>query len=556
MTVYSQGSQTRNIDSGFIKLIETGNLGAFRYFANATRIASQELSENLLRDGKKKGDFFRRILPSMLNIPYSVFRMIDNADYFLLPIFKNKIGKKQFGNTGNDALLAEAAEMREMRLLGSNIDVGSVRQYVDLSGNANPVTGEVGFFSEVDANTSGMYQLPDAVAKIMQYKAEKEHLLKRGVPLEQAKLQAGEKTLMMQPTYDDAPKWVRKLSATPWFGNFIMFKAETYRTYFNILRIAGQEIKQGDAKGYARIASFTTMYAARIAAYKYLTQLFTGMDDDDEEAARALEPEYGKNSSYVFTKFDRAAKEVFKIDMSFIDPLGDPMKVGMAVMQGKDLWEKIGKGLEAIADGFVDPDLFTGGMVEAALNRDFSDNDIVNPEKDFFMSTVWKMDFLANKGFIPKVLNEYGNVAIAAFTDQKDNIYKLTVPTEMAGQVFGVKIKGKQLQSQYNKEMGKLEDKWEKAKDIYEKPNFAKSPTGRLILSGVYKTDEERYQALKQDAQKAMQEVFKDMQKLYWAKQRFGLDEYPYFNKYQQYILTNLQQGQILDYDLTDPTNK
>jgi hypothetical protein len=540
LTVFSQESQTRNIVSGMIKLAGTGNFKAFAYLPQAARIASQSLPENIIRKDSRLKDFFTRAIPSTLNIPYTVFRSIENT-----------VGKNQFGNKGDAALLDAYKEVSELGLVDNGIEMGSIRQYADFENNLQSVGGNPNAAKVMAKNAADMYQLPDSVAKIAQYLAEKERNLTNGMSLEQAKLDAAEKTRMTQPTYGDAPKWLRNISAFPAFGNFILYKAEAYRTTWNAIGIGVKEIKEGNSFGYVRIGATLATATTIGAAEKYISQLLTGIGDDEEEAFRRLQKDYGKNGEYIFTKLDKEKKEIFFAEMSFTNPIADPFKVGRAALRGETTSEKVFGSVKELSTGMTDVDIFLSNVLGVYGNKTSDGKQIVNEQKDFWTRMGWTGDFLA-KTMIPKVFDEWGNLAVAAFVSQDDDPYKLTVGNELAGKFFGVKIKGRQLQNQYEGEMRKLFNEWEEAKNIYEYPNYARHSVSKLILSGAYQNKEQRKEALRKDAQKSMDIIFAKLKKTHNSGKTFQLTDDKLMSKKTAGVMNQLKQGYIDNYGLKD----
>lgn len=535
LTVLSQGSQTRNVTGGIAKLIENGNLGALRYWARATRIASQAIPENVMSKDRKASSLAKRGFASFINLPYSAFRLIENT-----------IGKGKFGNVGDDTLLSAYQRMGELGLIDTNINMGSLRDYINEHGDLN---GDKDSFYQV---AGAMYQLPDSVAKIMQFLNEKDHLVKRGLSETDAEVRAAEIVRATQPTYGDAPRWARQLSATPFLGNFILYKAETFRTSYNTLAIAAQEMKEGDSRGFVRAASVSAMYAARYTALSYLSQFLSGADDEDDKAFRALQPDYGKNASYVYTKFDKNKKEIEYVDMSFTDPSGAITQMAQAVMQGKTSSEKFTNAVSSLADGFTDPDLFAKSVIESMTNtRD--NKDIVNPQQEMWAYIGWSIEAQLDK-FVPKIMTEYGRMGVAAFVSQKESVYKLTVPNEVAGQVFGVKIKGRDLQAQYDKKINELFNEYEKAKNLYEFSQFPKTSFGQLYLAAKYNTEEEKKAADKASAERQMQKVFAQMRDIHSAGKRFGLELNTRSNRAT--VFSQLEKGVLTNYNFRENRNK
>ena len=195
------------------------------------------------------------------------------------------------------------------------------------------------------------------------------------------------------PNYSKLPEFLneaRRSAFGPVFSSFIAFQYESYRTMFETLALAKEEMKNPKLRGIAgrRIAGALSYYAAKQTilgtlassagfAIGGLAGTLTGVDDEESEELSKLRDRYlpewsqGKGSA-IFTIKNQDGTYSY-IDLSQMDPHQNIEKISNAITES-----------ENIADAMIN-------IVNQGLIKPFASGDIV---------AQWAVDLKNNKDFL------------------------------------------------------------------------------------------------------------------------------------------------------------
>lgn len=209
----------------------------------------------------------------------------------------------------------------------------------------------VRWFRKANQMAQGFYTFGDDFWKIIGFENEKAGLLKAGLTLQEAEVEAAKRIRDTYPTYSMVGR-VQWLSRFPLAGTFVSFPAEIIRTSSNMLRTVASDLKSDNPKlrelGMKRAAGMALVSAAfwSLAA---LSKAMTGVDDDEEEAIRDLAPEWQKNSTFLFMGRDEKGNLRY-FDMSFLDPYGYWKRPITAMMRDQPWEESLSSGLRGMLE--------------------------------------------------------------------------------------------------------------------------------------------------------------------------------------------------------------
>ncbi|QDP53025.1 MAG: hypothetical protein GOVbin3107_23 [Prokaryotic dsDNA virus sp.] len=203
------------------------------------------------------------------------------------------------------------------------------------------------------------------------------------------------------PNYSKLPEYVnekRRSSLGPAFSSFIAFQYESYRTMFETLALAKEEMKNPKLRGVAgrRIAGALSYYAAKQTilgtlassagfAIGGLAGTLTGVDDEESEELSKLRdrylPEWSKGKgSAIFTIKNQDGTYSY-IDLSQMDPHQNIEKISMAFTESENIADFM---IKVVSEGLIKPfasgDIVAQWASDLATNKDFL---IYNPTDPF-----------------------------------------------------------------------------------------------------------------------------------------------------------------------------
>jgi hypothetical protein len=217
------------------------------------------------------------------------------------------------------------------------------------------------------------------------------------------------------PNYHRAPKLIKALSYSPTVGMFILFRAELIRNYYNINRMALQELTSGDVRLMAHGAGALAMnnfnfFRAQIIV-SGLSWLF-GFDDDDEEAIRMGTNKFTREG--IIVPVYKNGTEIKFINLTYMDMHSEWAQATREMQKGN--YAKAGS---YFTEGVLSPDVSTKRILDAGRAyaaiitrgespRDDFGNFIFNPSQSVLDKTASTTAFMLDvylPGFAKDILS-------------------------------------------------------------------------------------------------------------------------------------------------------
>jgi hypothetical protein len=315
------------------------------------------------------------------------------------------------------------------------------------------------------------------------------------------------------PTYDRIPELIKMVRRTPLIGNFVSFTAESYRTAWNTLALATEEMKDESTRaiGAKRIIGASTYVSAKSALLIYMSNKagagFTGLlgylFDDEEEKKRDADiksflPPWSRNSDVLL--LDVGDGKIQYIDFSATDPHGSMKKVLNAFFSGKTGIDGFIDGAIAVFEPFIGKDM----AVEAALaldsNRNKYGDTIYNPEDTEAKKTSKIMGYL------------YDLVKPGTAASVERIVESESKGAEIAANLTGFRISEIDVTKQFGFGMSELADRMKNANKIYNSAYYNDKAS-----------EADKKQAYK-EANARSKEIMKEMSDLYDSAERLGSD--------------------------------
>lgn len=274
------------------------------------------------------------------------------------------------------------------------------------------------------------------------------------------------------PTYSRIPEGIKRLRRFPLFiGSFISFQAEAYRTAYNTIGLAKDELssKNKDIKkiGAKRVAGASAYLASKTAILSYLGYaagtgiggLFGAIfDDDDEEKkdkdVRSFLPDWSKNSDLIVLK--AADGEIEYIDFSASDPHGGINKALNAFLKGDDLLDSFKQSTLELVGQFQGPDILTNLAIQLKGNENDFGKPIYNEEDSFAEKTDKILDYVY-KVVEPGTIT---SIRKAAFSEQ-------SLGQIAFGDATGLKIRKSNVKDQFGYKLPEFDDSFKDIRKIY-----------------------------------------------------------------------------------------
>ena len=367
------------------------------------------------------------------------------------------------------------------------------------------------------------YQLEDDFYKIVAYESEKARYSNAefSKPFDQLnddqKLMvsaiAAENTKNVLPNYARIPGLVKILRVAPLTGTFISFQAEAYRTAWNTVALAFDELNSNNKKikaiGAKRLAGIAFSQSLKFGLMSAIGTVLRGGDDDDEEDklnknVREFVPEWSKKSD--LTLLDYGKGKFSYVDFSASDPHGGIKKAYNSFIAGEGAIESFTNGMAEILGPFVKKDMLLEAITDVNNNENSYGGKLYN-ESD---TNVNKINAVMTR--IYKVL-EPGSLTSARKVAEAEN-----VGNELAGQLTGYKVITIDVEQQLGFKMS------DSKKKITEGPR-------RLYNSAFYKFEDkkitaEELEAVYNQANSEQKEIYKTIMNNIKAASFFGVDDY------------------------------
>jgi hypothetical protein len=333
------------------------------------------------------------------------------------------------------------------------------------------------------------------------------------------------------PTYSRIPEGIKRLRRFPLFiGSFISFQAESYRTAYNTIALAKDELSSDNKKikaiGVRRVAGAGAYLTAKTALLSYagyaagtgiggvLGALF---DDDDEEKkqkdVRSFLPPWSQNSDLIILK--AADGEIEYIDFSASDPHGGINKALNALLNGEDLLDSFKKSTLELVGQFQGPDILTNLAIQLKGNENDFGKPIYNEEDSFAEKTDKILDY------VYKVVEPGTITSIRKAVGSEQSASQLAF-----GEATGLKIRKANVKEQFGYKLSEFDESFKDIRKIYNSEYYKNErmledpkATNKEIDEQQKKTDDAYVRANKQYAAKA-----KELMDLINSANRLGVD--------------------------------
>jgi len=366
------------------------------------------------------------------------------------------------------------------------------------------------------------YQLEDDFFKIISYENEKDRYSNASFdkPFNQltvdqqniVKDKASEITKNILPNYSRIPGLVKLLKAVPVTGTFVSFQAEAYRTAYNTVALAANELKSKNNKvkaiGAKRLAGIASSQAAKLGLMALMGTVISGGDDEDEDDglkknAKLFVAPWSKDSDLVLLDYGNG--KMSYIDFSASDPHGGIKKAYNAAMSGKSITESFTNGLTQLLEPFMKEDMLLNVITDIKDNKNAYGGKLYN-ESDTEVNKINAIMDRVYKAFEP------GTITTVRKVVGSDD-----VRNELAGQLTGYKISTVDVNKQLGFKMNELKDLSGEAKKLYSSA-FYKFEDGSITGDELDKTYDQ--------ANKSQKDVYNKMMDYMKAASFLGVDDY------------------------------
>jgi hypothetical protein len=365
------------------------------------------------------------------------------------------------------------------------------------------------------------YQLEDDFFKIISYESEKARYSNASFdkPFNELtteeqniiKEKASEITKNVLPNYARIPGLVKLLKAVPVTGTFVSFQAEAYRTAWNTVALAADELRSDNKKikaiGALRLSGIAMSQAAKFGLMALMGTIVSGGDDDEDDElkknTKLFVAPWSKDSDLVLVNY--GGGKMSYIDFSASDPHGGIKKAYNSVMAGKDITESFTNGLTQLLEPFMKEDMLLNVITDIKDNKNAYGGKLYN-ESDTDTNKINAIMGRVYKAFEP------GTITTVRKVVGSDD-----VRNELAGQLTGYKISTVDVNKQLGFKMNELKDLSGDAKKLYSSA-FYKFEDGSITGDELDKTYEQ--------ANKSQKEAYNKMMDYMKAASFLGVDDY------------------------------
>jgi hypothetical protein len=228
------------------------------------------------------------------------------------------------------------------------------------------------------------YQAEDDFFKIVAYEKEKSDYSKILFNKSYDKLTQDQQDVVKRkvsenvknilPNYSRVGGLAKGLRGFPVAGTFISFQMEAWRTAYNTIALAADELKSDNPKmrdkGAKRMASIIGFQAIKYGIMYIAQGMLLGDEEDEEDidvkTIRPFLPSWAKNSDLLITS---AGEGKFRyVNMSASDPYGGIVSAINALSRGENVQEGMIQSFLEVAEPILSPDIFLA-MTTQLLNN-------------------------------------------------------------------------------------------------------------------------------------------------------------------------------------------
>jgi hypothetical protein len=498
-TVLSGGSQTRNAWGAMFNLwAATGDPTVFKNINKAFLAASQEFhgAEGI-------------------------------ATYLSSPMFMLKLANGgRFGNKGDKSLRELFIEGQEEGIFGSNVEGAATREMTEILEEINPknIFGKaVKAGGKIIGAASKTYQLSDNTMKFSQYLMEKADYIKAGFSEAEARTKAGNIVKNTQPHYNRAPRIFKWLSRNPIIGPFVMFKAEMYRTRYEIIKLAYDEVNSKNKvlakKGMLRIAGLLSGQAM-VMGLRYAAMAMLGLTDDEDKAVRDMHPEYSRNNGFIY--LDSDLRNPLYLDFTWIEPGSMFTNTAIALISGRP--SVVSEVRRELLGDFISPEIFVNSVYQV-LNNETDYGAPIYKEAENKWRNMVDIGAHLSRVLVPGEVKSASRI-LESMIDPEQKYYTLNTRDEVMNRVLGIKIKQRDITRNYGSRTTEEMDGLYSARSIY-----VDNPNEKTL----------------ERSRKAIEDSFRDMTTLYKDMELLGFtqEEIAEYGNLPNYIIDDIQQGYL-----------
>ena len=348
-------------------------------------------------------------------------------------------GIKALGKAGSVSVADLAGENAFGRFLGKKFDdnwsASKYKEYIeDLiqkgvlhnSPNSTEMRKAIEDFMEFGTTTEGpthpknilkfaqkTYQLGDDLWKIIGFEAEKASKIKAGMSLREAERIATDRIINGYPTYSMVPRLVQQIRKWWLVGTFVSFPYEMGRTTANQYRFLSEDWHLDKPAFWRRFIGLGVAHAAFVGL-STVSMMNMGLDDEDDEAIRSLNPPWGRNNTLYYTGYDENGMLTY-VDMSRYNPYAYVQKPIQALLNGnnKTAMAKLLDAVTEISEPFIGPEITATALVEIYSNQRIGMyGKVFNPDDTLYEQNKAKFNHL-RRSMQPTIITQLENVYAA-----------------------------------------------------------------------------------------------------------------------------------------------
>ena len=353
--------------------------------------------------------------------------------------------------------------MTELGLVGEEITTAELKRALgdlnqNLSSSLDPNQSLNKTFAEaigkVWNKTAGtatrVYRASDELGKIMAFEMERSKLAKlpnnAGLTPKELDQKAATRVRQTMPTYSEIPPGAQFLAMQPALGPFMSFAYESIRTQVNNIKIAVEEIKNGNTSyGMQRLGGHLAVTGVYAYGFQLLSSMLGGVSGEEQDEVRSLLADYEKNSTFYFSR-DEDGK-INYINVSFNNPYSATTDAIMSLFGARGVQgdgsasSHIINSAAAAFDPFVSETIIAGGIIDVLRNNDSYGNYIWNPEAS---GTDQALDFVTHIGklFLPGTAERAINRWFPAFKGETlESGEEPTLTKEALSEITGLRLR-------------------------------------------------------------------------------------------------------------------
>lgn len=320
------------------------------------------------------------------------------------------------------------------------------------------------------------------------------------------------------PTYSQAAKVVQVFRKAIFFGDFVTWPAEVYRTTKNQLALTVKEMNDPNPlvrnNGIKRGIGLAAV-GAMVTGVGPATRMITGISKEEEEALRKLSPEWMQNSAWVFVGKPERLK-YRTIDTQYSLPQSFMYSPIIAAMRGDDVGEAGKMALSELLRPFFNRTILSEVVGDLWANQEVSKGSskvIVNPELPAIDQTIAIEEFL-RKRMQPGTINDLNKIWKALWKQELPSGRIPDLGVEVTATLLGFRLVTHDVPLQFGWMMRRQLERRKNARRIFFTAAFASGGRNAPEIQDAF-----------DKAVNAEREIFKTMQEFVGAAKVPGMTE-------------------------------